>query len=210
MAANVSVPNNFVAGAPSVADDVDANFAAIVNWINANAVHLDASKAFTAVPSGPTGTDPTSADQLARKAYVDARADVRCGVEVRRATTTQSIANGSTAQISWDQEVDDTDAFWTSGPTVTIPAGKGGIYVVSVVFYNSSLTFTNSNIQTLIQFGGTGIPGPTSNGWSGSNTTAVSYTQRLNAGESVTVSVRNTSGSAVTLNAHMTLYRVSL
>lgn len=71
MAANVSVPNNFVAGSPAVADHVDANFTAIVNWINTNAVHLDASKAFTSVPSGPAGADPTSADQLTRKAYVD-------------------------------------------------------------------------------------------------------------------------------------------
>jgi hypothetical protein len=70
MATDASVPNNFVAGTPSVADDVDANFAAVVNWINANAVHLDASKAFTAVPSGPA-SDPTSANQLTRKAYVD-------------------------------------------------------------------------------------------------------------------------------------------
>ena len=70
MAANVTVPNNFVAGAPAVADDVDANFQSILDWINANAVHLDASKAFTAIPSGPA-SDPTNANHLARKAYVD-------------------------------------------------------------------------------------------------------------------------------------------
>ncbi len=73
MAADASVPNNFTSGLPSVADDVDANFAAVVNWINTNAVHLDASKAFTSVPSGPA-TDPTSDNQLTRKAYVDSKA----------------------------------------------------------------------------------------------------------------------------------------
>ena len=71
MATNVSVTYNFVAGTPSVADNVDQNFTDLVTWINTNAVHLDGSKAFTAVPSGPA-TDPTSANQLARKAYVDA------------------------------------------------------------------------------------------------------------------------------------------
>ena len=71
MAANVAVTYNFVAGTPSVADNVDQNFIDLVNWININAVHLDGSKAFTAVPSGPA-TDPSSANQLARKAYVDA------------------------------------------------------------------------------------------------------------------------------------------
>lgn len=70
MAANSSVTYNFVAGTPSVADNVDQNFTDITTWINTNAVHLDGSKAFTAVPSGPA-VDPTSANQLARKAYVD-------------------------------------------------------------------------------------------------------------------------------------------
>lgn len=70
MATDVSVPNNFTVGTPAVADDVDANFAAVVTWINTNAVHLDASKAFTSVPSGPA-TDPTSDNQLTRKAFVD-------------------------------------------------------------------------------------------------------------------------------------------
>ncbi|MFO0417768.1 MAG: phage tail protein [Planctomycetota bacterium] len=71
MAADLTIPNNFVAGAPSVADDVDANFNAVATWINTNAVHLDASKAFTNIPSGPA-VDPTSVNQLTRKAYVDA------------------------------------------------------------------------------------------------------------------------------------------
>ena len=71
MAANVAVTYNFVAGTPSVADNVDQNFTDIVNWVNTNAVHLDGSKAFTNVPSGPA-VDPVSANQLARKAYVDA------------------------------------------------------------------------------------------------------------------------------------------
>jgi microcystin-dependent protein len=71
MATAVSVTYNFVAGTPSVADNVDQNFTDLVTWINTNAVHLDGSKAFTAVPSGPA-TDPVSANELARKAYVDA------------------------------------------------------------------------------------------------------------------------------------------
>jgi microcystin-dependent protein len=95
MAADVSVPNNFTAGLPSVADDVDANFTAVVNWINTNAVHLDASKAFANVPSGPS-SDPTSADQLARKAYVDAIIPV--GVIQQYAGTTAPNSNYLLAQ----------------------------------------------------------------------------------------------------------------
>lgn len=72
MAANAAVTYNFVAGTPAVADNVDQNFSDLVSWINTNAVHLDGSKAFTSVPSGP-GSDPTSANQLTRKAYVDGK-----------------------------------------------------------------------------------------------------------------------------------------
>ncbi len=73
MAANVAVTYNFTAGTPAVADNVDQNFADIVNWINTNAVHLDGSKTFSSIPSGPA-SDPTSDNQFARKAYVDAGA----------------------------------------------------------------------------------------------------------------------------------------
>lgn len=71
MAANVAVTYNFVAGTPAVADNVDTNFADLVTWINTNAVHLDGSKAFTGAPT--YGSDPSSANELARKAYVDTK-----------------------------------------------------------------------------------------------------------------------------------------
>jgi len=71
MAANVTVTNTFVDGQPNAAAPVMQNFNDILTWINTNAVHLDGSKAFTAVPSGPA-SDPVSANQYARKAYVDA------------------------------------------------------------------------------------------------------------------------------------------
>lgn len=71
MAANVVVSNNFVQGTPSVADDVDQNFTDITSWINANATHLDGSKAFTGVVT-LAGVDPTLPNHAVRKSYVDA------------------------------------------------------------------------------------------------------------------------------------------
>lgn len=79
MAANVAVTYNFTAGTPAVADDVDTNFSDLVTWINTNAVHLDGSKAFANVPSGPA-SDPTTGNQFTRKAYVDAQLDARIKV----------------------------------------------------------------------------------------------------------------------------------
>jgi hypothetical protein len=100
MAADLTIPNNFVAGTPAVADQVDQNFDAVRVWINANAVHLDASKAFTNVPSGPN-TDPTSANHLTRKAYVDAQVAARPAGRLGSATTTtvQTSTGAESADI---------------------------------------------------------------------------------------------------------------
>jgi hypothetical protein len=50
--------------------EANQNFDDLVNYTNAEVIVRDASKAFTAIPSGP-GIDPTSPNQLARKQYVD-------------------------------------------------------------------------------------------------------------------------------------------
>lgn len=64
-------PHTFVDGTDAVAAEVNADFDELYDWVNTDAVHRDASLAFTAVPSGPN-TDPTGANHLTRKSYVDA------------------------------------------------------------------------------------------------------------------------------------------
>lgn len=71
MASNLNLPATITNGTANDATQVMQDFNAIVSWINTNVTHLDASKAFTGIPSGPA-TDPTSANQFTRKAYVDA------------------------------------------------------------------------------------------------------------------------------------------
>jgi len=87
VASNVSVTYNFVAGTDAVADQVDTNFNDVVSWVNTNAAHLDGSKAFTGIPSGPS-SNPTTANQLARKAYVDGVAGIPIGGVAMWAGTT--------------------------------------------------------------------------------------------------------------------------
>lgn len=55
-----------------MASQVNADLQTLFNWVNTSAIWADGSTAFTNVPTGPA-TDPTSANQLARKSYVDAR-----------------------------------------------------------------------------------------------------------------------------------------
>jgi len=95
MAADAAVTNNFTAGTPAVADDVDTNFADLVTWLNTNAVHLDGSKAFTGIPSGPA-SDPTTANQLTRKAYVDSVVGGRGVV----ATATKTSGQGGITSVT--------------------------------------------------------------------------------------------------------------
>ena len=71
MAANLVIPTSITDGQPLSGAPVKGNFDAVATWVNTNAVHLDGSKPMTGELVG-TGADPTSANQYARKAYVDA------------------------------------------------------------------------------------------------------------------------------------------
>lgn len=67
-------PYAFTAGTYAVAQQVNSDFDAVFGWINGGgAIWSDGSVAFSVVPTGPA-VDPTTDNQLARKAYVDARA----------------------------------------------------------------------------------------------------------------------------------------
>lgn len=100
MASNATVPNSFTDGTATSAPAMNANFTAILNWINTNAVHLDGTKAFTAVPSGPA-TDPTTANQLTRKAYVDAKVWATANLADASVTTAKIVdANVTTVKIA--------------------------------------------------------------------------------------------------------------
>lgn len=70
--ATLILANTFTALTNAESSEVNENFNDIVTFINTEVAHLDGSLAFTGVPSGPD-EDPASANQLARKAYVDAR-----------------------------------------------------------------------------------------------------------------------------------------
>ena len=62
----------------------------------------------------------------------------------------QSVANATWTAISWNQENYDTDAFHdnsTNNTRITIPAGKGGKYLIASALYNPS----NSSGSRLIK-----------------------------------------------------------
>lgn len=85
----------FVPGADIRSSEVNQNFDDVVGYVNAEVIVRDGSKAFTAIPSGP-GTNPTTANQFARKQYVDDRE----AVVTAAATTLGATVTAHTASLA--------------------------------------------------------------------------------------------------------------
>lgn len=98
--ATVSVPYSFTNGNNADATQVNADFAALVNFINTEVVQRDASVAFTALPTLPS--NPTLTNQAARKGYVDSFFPVVTANITDANVTTAKIAdaNVTTAKIA--------------------------------------------------------------------------------------------------------------
>lgn len=187
MAAAVSVPNTFVAATTAQSAQVNADFTALVTWINTNAVHLDATKAFTGIVTGPA-SDPVGANDLSRKSYVDAqvKAPPRTGCSVT--VTNQSVAGGAAAAFVFSTEVWDTDAFFVApSTTVTIPASFGGLYLIDASFSTASGTGYHDVRKngTVIRTTLSGV---------GGSTGSLAVIAPLVAGDTLTVFMTNLSG----------------
>jgi hypothetical protein len=168
----VSKTYTFVPETDIEAAKVNQNFDDLVSYTNAEVIVRDASKAFTAIPSGP-GTDPTSPDQFARKQYVDQR------VKIDGTTPFTGIPSGPNSnpttenQFTRKKYVDDSAVTpLIARPTVsniatnpiikaqeavvTIPAGANG--VVTVLFPTAfptectNVVVTNGDSSTPTQF----------------------------------------------------------
>jgi hypothetical protein len=146
MASDVAVTYNFTNTTNADAEQVDTNYADLVTWINTNAVHLDASKAFTGVPSGPA-TDPSTANQLSRKSYVDAG----------DAATLAAAAKGYVGSTSFTALQGTSGAAGTvemASATVTLSASRR--YKISFTCF-SVINYSPGDTQLQISRGGTPI-----------------------------------------------------
>jgi hypothetical protein len=145
-----SVTYSFTVGTAAVAAQVNQNFTDLVTWINTNATHLDGSKPFTSVPSGPA-VDPSSDNQLARKAYVD-----------RKGSTCLSSARPASPVVG--QVIFETDKnrvrIW-NGTIWQLVSGSQGASLSNVgqVVLNGAsdlITFSTENYDTDSFFAGSG------------------------------------------------------
>ena len=111
--ATASVPNTFVNETTADADEVNQNFASLVNFINQNVVHRDASKAMAgALDAGSNKvvnvTAPTVSTDAANKAYVDAvvldTANITDGAVTTAKLATDAVNGSKLANDSVDSE----------------------------------------------------------------------------------------------------------
>lgn len=201
----LSIPNSIANGDALDATKVQENFDEIETW-SASTILTDGSVAFTGVPSGPS-TDPSSANHLARKSYVDARADPRCGGHWYF-----SGNNGTTVglnTITFNNEAVDTDGFLTpSSSTCTIPAGKGGVYALTLTWVGPDAV---SIQQLFIKVNGAVRAASPFTVSDGTNRYAsISWTGELAVGDQITTQYSYATGGAATSAADLWVFRVSL
>jgi hypothetical protein len=118
-------PYTFTDDTDAVAAEVNANFDTLYDWANADAIHRDASVAFTAIPSGPA-SDPTSENQFVRKAYVDQPFAV-----LQRISSTFTSGAGTQGPITTFSTVEKR-GMTTSGSRITVITP--GLYEIGATF----------------------------------------------------------------------------
>jgi hypothetical protein len=119
--ATASVQYTFAPLTDIKSSEANKNFQDLVTFLNNQAIHADASRVFTAIPSGPA-TNPVSADQFTRKAYVDAG-----GTAGATVATTQSTTSASFVDLA------------TVGPAVTMTPPASGLVIVSIYCHAQSI-----------------------------------------------------------------------
>lgn len=204
--ATAAVTNSFVANTLAESAEVNQNFTDLVNFINTNAIQKDASLAFTSIPSGPA-SDPTSDNQLSRKAYIDGRTD-RKGVILTKST--QTISNNTETDISWDAEVYDSSAFITApATTITVPSGLAGVYAITLrVGWDTG--GAGDNNQITVTAGGITYtayhPMPTFN----LSHPTLSFTVPLVESDTVKATVYQSSSVSKALNARLSMLKIGV
>ena len=127
------------------------------------------------------------------------------GCHVQRAAT-QTIPNVTATAISWDSEVTDTDGFITApSGTITIPAGLGGVYGITVATNLSAgagslgayVSIQVPAQEIVVHMGANASIGSASAFWS------------LGATNTVSANVYQTSGASLAVTAQLQLWRVT-
>lgn len=195
-----TLPNTFVSGTLAKSAEVNANFEALRQFIIANLIQKDASLGFTATPVGPS-LDPVSANQFARKAYVDAPryTGSRTGV-----ATTSTGAAGSYVVLA--------ATGWVTGTSSRVTATGAGVTILETGWYLVTATAEHFIINNTWRGVGIAVNGtvvasdPRGAGVNGTSPTCqVTKAIPLSAGDLVAVRHGHDNSIAGTVNGFLSV-----
>jgi hypothetical protein len=132
----------------------------------------------------------------------------RHGVRLHKAAS--AIASGSPTSITWGDEREDTDGYWSAGASVTIPAGMAGPYVITFVSTGVLTGRAYLDVIPTITSGLVDIPAR----WRGyvdpaEDMDTLTVSTVLGVGDSFVCQVFHSTGSSVTFESWISAYRVS-
>jgi hypothetical protein len=136
----------------------------------------------------------------------------RVGCTLRRAAN-QSIPNAAATAISWDTEDEDTHGFAAvTTSTVTIPAGLGGIYVVTAHVICPGIATTSGPAVIIDPTTSlTGVPADYLMPLDGTRDRGtITAVIPLEAGDTFNVQVFHATGAAVNFTASLHCYRMAI
>jgi hypothetical protein len=137
--AGISIPSVFISGERALASEVNANFDEIRDFINSTTVHSDGLNFPSSLPLVPAVSEnPSSANQLYRKAYVDAQVAAEA---TARAALPQGVIG--LASVTTTQVYAGTSTFDVTGAAVEVSLVQGRRYRLSAYVPAQGLGGTN-------------------------------------------------------------------
>lgn len=133
---------------------------------------------------------------------------LRHGVRLHKGVS--AVGSASTSAITWGDERQDTDGYWSAGTTVTIPAGMAGIYAISFSVAAAVTGRSFVQISPTIVSGLLDVPSE----WripmdATEDRGLISVTTPLGVGDSFVCEVFHSTGGAVNFESLLSCYRIS-
>lgn len=182
----------------------NTNFQDLVTFLNNQVIHADASKVFTAVPTGPA-VDPVSDNQFTRKKYVDAPF-------LRATATTAALSAGALQSVTpngggnWAISVN--RGSWTLNNTGFLLPENGSYLAGFTLFFNGLSVTPNLSAQMLQNAIAFCVD---SGNWTGSQPTSflsASGFFKGTSGQQVALQLTLESGTATNAAAVMWAYKI--
>jgi len=128
----------------------------------------------------------------------------RMGCSLRRVAA-QTLPDAAPTAFTWDTEDADTHGLFASGTDITIPAGGGGVWVISVVAVFIAAALTGIGMTQIKIDGGEQARAPFAD-----NGSSVGLVMPLSAGQVITVAVYADTAAGTTMTGAVFCYRVGL